>query len=122
VTGEPTGILRNCSRYVKAKSHEKSATAEERYSRTVALFKDYNANGLTTICDRASTRDLIERYTKMRDAGQLTVRVAVSQMVGSIGGLEGIEKNIRSVAKNPLCKPDPMLQIIGIKMFLDGGM
>ena len=33
-----------------------------------------------------------------------------------------MQKNIRSVADNPLCKGSPMLRIIVIKTFLDGGM
>src|ERR1043166_6083689 len=40
----------------------------------------------------------------------------------SIGPMEGIQNRIKAIAKDPLHKRDPMLQIIGIKAFLDGGM
>jgi len=122
VTGEPTGILRNCTSYVKSKSTEKSPTAEDTYRRTIELFKDYNANGLTTICDRNASSGAIRLYAKMRDAGDLTVRVAASHQLGTLGSMANIEKNIREIAKNPLCKDDPMVRIIGVKTFLDGGM
>ena len=122
-TGEPTGILRNCSRYVKTKSSAKPATEAEQSARLKHLFADYNAVGITAICDRNASVGSIERYRKLRDAGELTVRVSCSQGVGSIGKLEAITDSIRAVAKNPLhLQRDDWLHIIGIKMFLDGGM
>lgn len=122
-TGEPTGILRNCSRYVKTKSSAKPATAVEQAARLKHLFADYNAVGITAICDRNASVGSIEQYRKLRDAGELTVRVSCSQGVGSLGKLEAITDNIRAVAKSPLhLQRDDWLHIIGIKMFLDGGM
>ncbi|HZK79733.1 MAG TPA: amidohydrolase family protein, partial [Humisphaera sp.] len=121
-TNTPTGILRGCTRYVKSKSTGKSPTEEDRYRRTIELFKDYNATGLTTVCDRAAEPDAIARYVKMRDAKDLTVRLALSQHVATIGTLESIEHHIHEIGKSPLRKDDPMLRLIGIKTFLDGGM
>ena len=51
-----------------------------------------------------------------------TVRVSISHHVDNLGPVPEIQKRIRAVAEHPLRKPDPMLQIVGIKMFLDGGM
>src|SRR5205085_7510447 len=82
----------------------------------------YNATGLTCIGDRAAEPDSIARYQKMRDSGELTVRLAVSEHVATIGSLESIQKHIRGIAQSPLRADDPMLRIIGIKTFLDGGM
>ncbi|PAW91487.1 MAG: amidohydrolase [Pedosphaera sp. Tous-C6FEB] len=122
-TGEPTGILRNCSRYVKTKSSAKPATDAETATRLKLLFADYNANGITTFCDRNASVGGIATYRKLRDAGELTVRVNCSQSIGSLGKLEGITDSIRAVAKSPLhTQRDDWLRIIGIKMFLDGGM
>src|SRR5207302_6171359 len=75
-TGEPTGILRGCTRYVKSKSPERSPSEDDKRRRTAELFADYNASGLTTVCDRSAAPDAIERYKAMRDAGTLTVRLA----------------------------------------------
>ena len=121
-TGEPTGILRGCTRYVKTEATGRKATEQDRYRRTLELFKDYNAAGLTTVADRNADPDAVARYTKMRDAGDLTVRLSVSESVATIGSLEDIRKRIRGVANGPLRKDDPMLRVIGIKTFLDGGM
>jgi predicted amidohydrolase YtcJ len=120
--GDPTGILRNAGNYFKSESTEKSAKDEDYRQQLIALFKDYNSVGLTSIGDRSSSTDAIERFRKLRDAGELTVRIAVSQNIGTLGPIEDIQKKIREVARNPLCQGDDLLRIIGIKTFLDGGM
>ena len=121
-TGEPTGILRNLTRFVKAKPAEKQPTENDWLDRTKQLFHAYNEVGLTTVCDRDASPDAIDRYKKMLDGGQLTVRLAISHDIKSIGPMDLIKQRIRAVAKHPLHQPNPMLRIIGIKTFLDGGM
>jgi len=123
VTGEPTGILRNCTGAVKVKSKEKSVSEEDRTARLKQLFADYNSVGLTGVLDRNATLDAIERFQALRDKGELTVRVAVSQGVGNTDTPERTRKQLEAIARNPLhTQPDDWLRIIGIKMFLDGGM
>jgi predicted amidohydrolase YtcJ len=121
-TGEPTGILRSCTRFVKARASGRQPTEEDRVRRLIQLFADYNENGITSIADRDASPDAIDRYRKLRGAGKLTVRVSVSHHVDTIGPLDEIRKQIRRVAEHPLCKEDPMLRIVGIKTYLDGGM
>jgi predicted amidohydrolase YtcJ len=121
-TGEPTGILRSATRYVKVEESGRKASEADTYQRTVDLFKDYNSVGLTAIGDRSATPPSLDRYKKMLDAGELSVRIAASYHVDHIGTLESIQNRVRAAAAHPLRKPDPMLHIIGIKMFLDGGM
>src|SRR5262249_18022348 len=41
-TGEPTGILRNCTRYVKVKAAGRQPTEADEERRVVELFHDYN--------------------------------------------------------------------------------
>jgi predicted amidohydrolase YtcJ len=122
-TGEPTGILRNCTRYVKVPSAKRPASEEEQKARLKMLFADYHSVGITSICDRDASLDAIERYESLRQNGELAVRVSCSQGIGSIGPLEKIQSQIRSVARNPLhTGRDDWLRIIGIKTYLDGGM
>lgn len=122
-TGEPTGILRNCTRYVKVKSSARQPTSAERAQRLTELFADYNSVGLTSVCDRDASPEEIELYKELRQRRQLTVRVSVSQHVDSAGPLDAIQANIRQVARDPLFNDrDDWLRIIGIKMYLDGGM
>ena len=121
-TGEITGILRNLGRYIKIKRTGRSATDQEQNERLLELFADYNSVGITGICDRASSQGALDRYKKLLDTGKLTLRVSASYNIDSIGPMELIQNRIHAVAKNPLREPNPMLRIIGIKMFLDGGM
>ena len=122
-TGEPTGILRNCTRYAKVPPLGRQPDDQEKEARLKELFADYNSVGITSICDRDASLDGIERYESLRQKGELTVRISCSQGVGSIGPIEKIQSQIRSVARNPLhTEKDDWLRIIGIKTYLDGGM
>ena len=122
-TGEPTGILRNCTRYVKVPPSSRQPSDQEKETRLKELLADYNSVGITSICDRDASLEGIERYESLRQKGELTVRVSCSQGVGSIGPIEKIQSQIRSVARGPLyIEKDDWLRIIGIKTYLDGGM
>jgi hypothetical protein len=121
-TGEPTGILRSCTRYVKSQPAGRQATELDRTDRLLQLFKDYNAVGLTTIGDRDASPSAIDRYRKLHKQDRLTVRVAASHHIDTIGAIEKIQNNIRKVAEDPLAKGDDRLRIVGIKTYLDGGM
>ena len=122
-TGEPTGILRNCSRFVPVKSSARRPTEEEKRQRLIELFRDYNSVGLTTICDRDSNVEEVELYKKLRADGELTLRLAVSADVPYLGPMETIQARIRDIGADPLHQTkDDWLRIIGIKTFLDGGM
>jgi predicted amidohydrolase YtcJ len=123
VTGEPTGILRNCTRYVKVPPSGRQPSDQEKEARLKELFADYNSVGITSICDRDASLEGIERYESLRQKNELTVRVSCSQGIGSIGPIEKIQAQIASVARNPLhTENDDWLRIIGIKTYLDGGM
>ncbi len=120
--GQPTGILRNLSRYVKYESPEPKPTEADTERRTLELFHDYNSVGLTSICDRDASPGAIERYARLRERGDLTIRLSASHHIDTIGTMDSILGRIKAVGEHPLHKPDPMLQIIGIKCYLDGGM
>ncbi len=122
-TGEPTGILRNCTRFVPAKSSARTPTDDERRERLRELFRAYNAVGITTIGDRAAGDSTLTLYKELRDRGQLTVRVRASADVSYLGPIEKIQERIRRVAAHPLhTNDDSWVRVIGIKTFLDGGM
>jgi len=123
VTGELTGILRNCTRYVKVEERGRTWTRAEKASRLMELFADYNRVGLTGVCERDADVDEIEMYRELRDTGRLTVRVRISQHIGSIGPMSDILASIRRVAEDPLHRePNDWVKLIGVKTYLDGGM
>ena len=120
--GEPTGLLRGFSPSIPAPRREKSPTEADTYRRTLELFRDYAAIGLTTVNDHNSSPKLLALYEKMRDRGELPVRMRVSMALNAMALRPALQQAIDEIAKHPLTRPDPMLQIIGVKTFLDGGM
>ena len=121
-TGEPTGILRSCTRYVKSQPSGRQPTDLDRTERLLQLLKDYASVGLTSVGDRDAYPADIDRYRRLREQNKLPVRVAVSHHIDTIGAIEKIQQNIRRAAEHPLVKGDDHLRIIGIKTYLDGGM
>ncbi len=121
-SGEPTGLLRNCSRYVKSESSGKKATNEDRCNRLVELFRDYNSVGITSIADRNANEDGLARYKTLLDDGRLSLRVMCSYGIDGQDRLEAAQQAIRGAAAHSLRKPHNQLRIIGLKCFLDGGM
>ncbi len=121
-TGEPTGILRGCNRYIESHSSGKTATEQDRYDRLLTLLKDYSSAGITGICEGAASEGNLQLYKKMLESDDLPVRVAAQYYIDTIGPINHIQDNIRKVAQHPLRKGGPMLRIIGVKNFLDGGM
>ncbi|MFM1802545.1 MAG: hypothetical protein RJA81_1897 [Planctomycetota bacterium] len=121
--GEPTGLLRAFSASVKAPAYSRNPTREETLKHVRDLFADYNSVGFTTIADRGASGSSIETYKELKKLGQLTVRLRLSHTFPSENvSWETTEKAIDSIIAHPLREADPMLQIIGTKIWLDGGM
>jgi predicted amidohydrolase YtcJ len=121
-TGEPTGVLRNCSRFVKYKPSGKAPTAQDRYNCMKALMAAYNEAGITGVTDRMATDGAIATYQQLKDKGELTCRVYLTYHVDAQEPMEKIEAAVLKAAKHPLHKYDNMLWLRGLKVFLDGGM
>ena len=66
------------------------------------LFRDYNAVGLTAVCERDCYPEQIPIYEGLRESGRSTVRVALSYHISSEGDLPAIQAKIRHVAEEPL--------------------
>jgi predicted amidohydrolase YtcJ len=121
-TGEPTGILRNCERYIKIVDSAKKPSEQERDRLLLELFSDYNRVGITSVIDRNAHPAAIDRYRRLHKTGALPVRLGISQHLETMGPLEKVVADIRQIAKHPLVRGGPRLRIVGIKTFLDGGM
>ncbi len=121
-TGEPTGILRNCARFIKARSSAKTPTTQDRYERLKALFAAYNQVGITSVTDRGTGEDSIALFQQLRDKGELTCRLFLTYYVNAQQPLAEVEAAIKRAADHPLRKPDNMLWLRGLKFYLDGGM
>ncbi len=120
--GEPTGILRQCARFIRMVSSEREATDSDRISRLKLLFQDYNSVGITGVGEGNTDRLQLDLLRRMKDDGELTVRVFSYLAVSGLDPIEDIEQTFREAAKDPLHQKDAMLWLRGIKVFLDGGM
>src|SRR5207247_10384472 len=70
--GEPTGILRSCSRLLKIHSGDKTPTDEDRLRRLKMLLTDYNSVGITSLSERDLGDQGIELYLRLREKGELS--------------------------------------------------
>ena len=124
-TGEPTGILRQASKVIRAKpnSTQKPIELAIRDKRLTKLFADYNSRGITSVIDRNCGSSARDQYERLLDARQLTIRVRVSRGVSAGGDVAAVEKRLDDIAADPYFKkPAPRFGVIGVKVFQDGGM
>ena len=121
-TGEPTGILRSCARFIRYVDPGRTPTAEDRLGRLRTLLADYNSVGITSIVEGNASENQVELFRTLRERGELTCRTFLALAVNAQMSLEEIEERIRWAASHPLHRYDPMLWLRGVKSFLDGGM
>jgi len=119
---EPTGILRNCARFIKYQSPEKSPSARDRYECLKKLLAAYNEVGITGVVDREAHDDSVALYQQLKDRGELTCRMFLTYYVDAQSSWESIEAGLRRAAAHPLHKYDNRLWLRGLKIYLDGGM
>ncbi|MBI3281997.1 MAG: amidohydrolase, partial [Acidobacteria bacterium] len=119
--GEPNGILKNAQRLLKGLRGNDSFTEAESVDALEGMLKRYVAAGLTSIIDRALTPDGIERYRKLKSAGRLPLRVAMTWRIDASAPAEQLVKQIR---ESPLRggEGDDWLRLSVFKVTLDGGM
>ena len=121
-SGGPTGILRNCARYIKSGSEGQAPTFADRLARLRELLADYNAVGITSIVDGNADRDGLELYRALLEKKALTCRTFMAFGVDAQAPIDRIEASILEAASHPLHQRSDMLWLRGIKAFLDGGM
>jgi predicted amidohydrolase YtcJ len=121
-TQEPNGILRSCSRIVKAEDPRSKPSFEQRSEQLEKLLRDYNSVGITSICDRATGDDGIKLYESILSRNALTCRVFLSYSVNAQASMEDIERSIFKAATHPRHAYSNFLWLRGVKIFLDGGM
>ncbi len=120
--GQPTGILRNCGRYIRSGSGGSSPTDADRLARLRELLADYNAVGITSIVDANTDQGGLELYRTLLEQNALTCRTFMAYGVDAQAPLDRIAATIREAASHPLHEHNDMLWLRGIKAFMDGGM
>ena len=72
-SGQPTGILRNCGRYIRSGSGGSSPTDADRLARLRELLADYNSVGITSIVDANADQSGLELYRTLLAAERADV-------------------------------------------------
>lgn len=121
-TGEPTGILRSCTRLVKATSSARRPNEQQQYECLKRLLAAYNEVGITSVTDRGVGEGSIQLYQRLLDRGDLTCRVFLTYSVDAQAPIEKIAEAVRRATSHPLHQYSPWLWLRGLKIFLDGGM
>ena len=121
-SGKPTGILRNCGRYIRSRSSGSSPSNADRLARLRELLADYNSVGFTSIVDANADQGGLELYRTLLEQNALTCRTFMAYGVDAQAPLDKIEAAIREAAASPLHQHGDMLWLRGIKAFMDGGM
>ncbi len=75
-SGEPTGIIRSCTRLVKIQQNGRQPSEEDRKRKLLELFDDYLSVGLTSIGDRDASEEEIQRYRELHRDRKLKLRVS----------------------------------------------
>jgi predicted amidohydrolase YtcJ len=120
--GEPTGLMHAYSPKINAKVVRRQPDDEETVELVKRLFTDYNSVGFTTIADRGASASGIEVYRKIKERGALSVRLRLSHTFSTGAQWRTTDLALDEIIANPLAKKDPLLEIIGTKIWLDGGM
>jgi predicted amidohydrolase YtcJ len=121
-SGQPTGILRNCARYIRSGPSGSSPTEADRVARLRELLADYNSVGITSIVDANTSQSDLELYRRLLEQNALTCRTFLVYGIDAQAPLDRIEAAIREAASHPLHQHNDRLWLRGIKAFLDGGM
>lgn len=120
--GEPNGILKNAQSLLKGPgSRSERFTDQEKLEALEGMLNRYVAAGLTSIGDRAVSRDDIALYEKLKARKGLPIRVVLTWRVNAARPLEEIVHEVQSAPYSP-GGGDDWLKFGTFKVTLDGGM
>lgn len=118
--GEPNGILRNASALLKGVPGEERFSEAEQLDALEKMLRIYAAAGLTGIGDRAVTGLDVRLYEKLKAAGRLPIRVALTWRINAMRPVEEVVREIVQSAWAP-GNGDEWLKFTTFKVTLDGG-
>ena len=119
--GEPTGLLRNARGLVGRFLSPRPVPEEEQLRGLEAVHRRYLACGITSIVEGAANPEGYRLYGKLRDAGRLALRAAVTVLLSRDQVAGGAEKAIRGLSVRP-GEGDDWLRIGSLKLWVDGGI
>lgn len=119
--GEPTGLLRNARGLISRFLPARPVPEEELLRGLEAVHRRYLACGITSIVEGAANPEGYRLYGKLREAGRLALRAAVTVLLSRDQVAGGAEGAIRALPVRP-GEGDDFLRIASLKLWVDGGI
>ena len=119
---EPTGILRNCARYIRSGRAGPAPTPPIASPGCGNCWPTTTRSASPASSTRTRIRAVSSCIARCSTQNALTCRTFMAYGVDAQAPLDRIEAAIREAASNPLHQHNDMLWLRGIKAFLDGGM
>ena len=120
--GEPNGILKNAQHLLRLDRQETSGYTEaDKLQALEEQLKRYAVAGLTSVNDRAVDAQTIALYQKLKAAGRLPIRVALTWRPDAARPTATLVKAIEA-APYRTNTGDDWLKFAAFKLTLDGGM
>ncbi len=119
--GNPTGLLRNARGLVGRFVTPRPLPEEEQLRGLEAVHRRYLACGITSVVEGAANPEGYRLYGKLRAAGRLALRAAVTVLLNRDQVASGAEQAIRGLPVRP-GEGDDWLRIGSLKLWVDGGI
>ena len=120
--GEPNGILKNAQHLLRLDRQETSGyTESDKLQALEDQLRRYVVAGLTSVNDRSVEADTIALYQKLKAAGRLPIRVALTWRPDAARPTATLVKAINA-APYHTNTGDDWLKFAAFKLTLDGGM
>jgi predicted amidohydrolase YtcJ len=114
-TGEPTGVLLETAAYFVRRILPPPPAPAEHARLLKETMRELNSYGIVSVVDPGVDERVIQIYSQLRDAGEMTVRTDVLYRALT---KEQVQKGLAQAS----LRADNMLRFAGIKFPLDGGV
>ena len=123
-SGEPTGLLQEPPAYIMAKKHIPAPDLDS-IARDIRLASNaFNEAGITSVIEAGIEPLEMRAYQKVKEEGDLTVRVAMMLRGKLRSSEESVEESVERIKDFPMVTGygDDLLKFLGLKLLIDGGI
>ncbi len=122
--GEPTGLLQEPPAYIMVKKHIPTPDLDS-IARDIRLASNaFNEVGITSVIEAGIEPLEMRAYQKVKDEGNLTVRVSMMLRGKLRSREESVEESLERIKNFPIVTGygDDFLKFLGLKLLIDGGI
>jgi predicted amidohydrolase YtcJ len=122
--GEPTGILQESPAYMLVSRHIPPPDLESTMEAIRLASKAFSEVGITSVIEAGIENLAIRAYQRVREEGDLTVRVNMMLRGRLRSSDETVEGGVARISDFPMLTGygDDLLRFLGLKLLIDGGI